>query len=136
MSIVKFQAWDNQNQQMFQVRTLGIGGKYVEIYGQRLVPTAGRTAHMGRKSDRIYAPHYSLRQFTGLLDKNGVEIYEGDILKHYTSWQGMPDVLILDVTFDRGAFTTRIAQIPNSDVIEVIGNIYENPELLTKEQEE
>jgi hypothetical protein len=62
-----------------------------------------------------------LMQCTGLLDKNGVEIYRGDIIE-------FPDGDIGEVIFDNGMFCTTVGCfIPN---IEVIGNIYENPELL------
>jgi len=74
-------------------------------------------------------------QFTGLTDKNGKDIYEGDI---YT--QGDKDIKY-KVIFVDGQFVGN--QIGNKslaglchwiDRIEVIGNIYENPELLEATQ--
>lgn len=69
-----------------------------------------------------------LMQFTGLLDKQGVEIYEGDILKDYDQ-----DYIGV-VSFQDGAFiVTWENEFCNAfewSGEEVIGNIYENPELL------
>jgi uncharacterized phage protein (TIGR01671 family) len=63
---------------------------------------------------------WTLMQYTGLKDKNGVEIYEGDILQ--TSANDYREVTWLSVGWS--------SQMLDPDWIEVIGNIYENPELL------
>ena len=57
-------------------------------------------------------------QFTGLLDKEGVEIYEGDIVK-YEYGQ------IFEIKWDYGL----LSHLENI-WFKIIGNIYENPELL------
>jgi hypothetical protein len=76
----------------------------------------------------------NLMQYTGLKDENGVEIYEGDILKTNSEEMGT-------VVFDqrRTQFMLKYADYKsvNDDIfaftsIEVIGNIYENKELLDK----
>ena len=72
---------------------------------------------------------YELMQFTGLLDKNGKEIYEGDIMKTpYGNYA---------VEFDIGQFQYENfdhygvnGEGPCLDEGEIIGNIHENPELL------
>lgn len=74
-------------------------------------------------------------QYTGLHDKNGKEIYEGDIVKYRDS----TGQHIEKVIFDKGCFyagvhcgsSTRVApKLINTRITEVIGNEYDNPELL------
>ena len=87
--------------------------------------------------DGVYNDNYHIRdQFTGLKDKNGKEIYEGDILS-LPSWRPKEmQICFIEGGFclanKAGEFVGDIHYIQHGGIpdAEVIGNIYENPDLL------
>lgn len=85
-----------------------------------------------------YTP-MKLIQFTGLKDKNGVEIYEGDIVKGHWWERGNKHRHIGRVTYVMNAFKVRgVKKYLGLDddlnpTYEIIGNIHENPNLLEGE---
>lgn len=118
----KFRAWDRIKKRMFLVLEID--------YENELV------------SDETYwnttpFDDVKLMQSTGLRDKNGVEIYEGDIVR-FTLTDGFSYITIEDgvVTYKLCAFyvVNRLGEYLISDIytndIEVIGNIYENLSLI------
>jgi hypothetical protein len=85
----------------------------------------------------------AIMQFTGLKDKNGKEIYEGDILRFKGFSKGKPSE-IAAVHWDERQAAYELNMTDNSftgfycdraDTSEVIGNIYQNPELLNRKIE-
>lgn len=84
------------------------------------------------------AKNYVIMQCTSLKDKNGKLIYEGDIVSAcHTTPMGTEINMVCIVEFDRGAFWINFRHgatyLVNDDTYyEIIGNIYENKELLNE----
>lgn len=112
MREIKFRAWLKRYEMMVDVEKISM--------------TSGRIYF-----DSDWWEEYELMQYTGIKDKNGKEIYEGDIVK---SPCGIRKVIFVDGGFclDTGDFATDLYRMIDSkgNHLEVIGNIYENPELL------
>jgi uncharacterized phage protein (TIGR01671 family) len=127
---IKFRAWDDEDNRMLgpeSIYELGaddggpsLGGKYLSFhdYPDGKIP---------------------LMQYTGLKDKNGVEIYEGDVLRNDTIKPQLVEIYATDDIIGAFGWGFKFRKLPNEpdmtwrmemNQVEVIGNIYENPELL------
>jgi len=88
---------------------------------------------------------FEIMQFTGLKDKNGKEIYEGDIVENKTQIvKEIKDKYIFTGKYKKTRYVATwnehwaqwdIIEGAERGELEVIGNIYDNPELLNSERE-
>lgn len=147
---IKFEAWHELKKTMFSWDDISIIGRNncVIHISKGVFPTDG------------FENCVILRQFTGLKDKNGKEIFEGDIIQ-FTYWwfdgEEQQSILTGELIYSEDSISFQLKGVKNSvwekhngyqddceylvpfatlnfdeADFEVIGNIYENPELLDK----
>lgn len=129
MTIPKFRAWTEEGEVM-----------YYDVY-----PFKDDTLLLSYDEisfDEVPASDFILMQSTGMFDKNGNEIFEGDIVVAMS--QGVKAIgevkrridgyWLMYPAWQHGEFWHIVKNVDTGETgVEIIGNIYENPELLERE---
>ena len=110
MREIKFRAWDSNERDSYRMKyNLSLNSAYFRQETLKGI---------------------EVMQFTGLLDKNGKEIYEGDIVhvwEHNVDDKGVIRYDESHTAFVTGKYGCTVGEFQN---IEILGNIYENPDLI------
>lgn len=130
MREIEFRIWSAENKYFINSYSVNFGFALAEYI----------TSSVGLNR-QDFEQKFTLQQFTGLRDKNGKKIYEGDIVKYLIKYNDreVQYECVREVKFNKGSFYP----IPVDDIVdgdewystyyenyEVIGNIFETPELL------
>lgn len=122
---IKFRAWDSQENTMFyneDILNIQFAENFIRIENEKYAFNS-------------FLDEVMLMQYTGLKDKDGIEVYEGDIIVCNNKYKSI-------VSYKNGSFVKsyrngNIYLLYDSNIedeilinYEVIGNIYENPDLL------
>ena len=127
MREIKFRAWDLKTKTMHTIENINFCGRETVTVQYNPIKKISL--------DSVY-----LMQYIGVQDKSGVEIYEGDVIRHPTGKYG-PDFVIQWSPILCGFTAVQVESGHPSPQLnqgtmchfEVIGNIYENPELVSNE---
>ena len=124
--IPRYRAWDKEFKEMVQVDAL--------VFEEQLIKATYKNGNVVKEDLK----NYVLMQSTGLTDKNGKEIFEGDALKvtDQHSW-----LEVVSFNEDKAMFVSKetkreleespLYDLFNTDIfeVEIVGNIHTNPEL-------
>ena len=127
MREIKFRAWDIQTESMRDVLVIDWVNELIDL----------SSGIIERRPHEVI-----LMPYTGLKDKNGVEICEGDIVETVYNGEVFAGVVVYDlsevdfkVTDGKEKYGRNFQYLAGNDENEVIGNIYENPELLESKKD-
>lgn len=137
MREIKFRAWD-KIEKCFLTNGFSIHASGIFSLGYGLDQTGGGVSFIHEPELHNNDKRFIVCQFTGLLDKNGKEIYEGDLVRMFDEEKMIHEIIFRDGCFGYVSIPNHFVELNNhpfewvdgkSKCLEVVDNIYENPEL-------
>ena len=138
MRELKFRIWDKENNCFFKPTYEAYKGRLEDLSISLSGDLTMHTYDTPLIHESCFPNRFVIQQYTGLKDKNGRKVYEGDILKESD--------IITEIVFRNYAWQEKLVSSPHNHLTdyfpfsknmtrlslfgEVIGNIHENPELL------
>ena len=127
--IPRYRAWDKEFKEMVQVDAL--------VFEEQLIKATYKNGNVVKEDLK----NYVLMQSTGLTDKNGIEIFEGDILSIETdeenvkvklevSWDSKHALFVFDSKKYNAKEALGELFEDNPYPFKIIGNVWEDPELV------
>lgn len=118
---IKFRGYNYQYKKWFY------GSLFIQNYDNDFMLSSSRTMIIDDKGYSVMVDNDTIGQYTGLKDKNGVEVYEGDKVKAKCYGKEV----VGEIGFNSGCFLLYNSRVSDNQLfiftdIEVIGNIYEN----------
>lgn len=135
---IKFRAWDENKKVIFDVDAIYFKGCYESRFGYFENDFGCETGSGDHGERQIIRMSSVLIQFTGLKDKNGKEIYEGDIVIHanvgekgVVTWGSSLWMVMQKANTGHDIeYSCSALDDGSCNFLEIIGNIYENSDLL------
>lgn len=123
---IKFRAWDNENKYMITSKQ----GIFTALRNSMNITVQDNGYYNNGDLLKPNKEKYTLMQYTGLKDKYGVDVYEGDKVMRDYEWTKPDEIGVVTWNKDTASFQIK-GHIPSSsmkhlDRMKVIGNIYEN----------
>ena len=133
---IKFRVWNNTDKEMYFSKSLefrNLGYMDIEDGGDGLYGLMGHALTTSKGID-TNKKEFIIQQFTGLKDPKGIDIYEGDIVRYKLSYI---NYFYDEVKWEHNGWRfvnvrdkSSFPLVTNLEDLEIIGNIFEAPELL------
>lgn len=120
---IKFRAWDEVSKHMYPAEELGNDQLTLDANGRGFVNIHSRSHDLSQ-----FYPHLVPMQYTGITDREGREVYEGDIVHQFGGddwqvvWLGKAAAFVLEK--ERDSYHWLLSEVTGK-AITVVGNIYE-----------